>query len=257
MYADCRDEVCASPFDPRTAIRIEGASCVPDTASHQTIHQRTSRMVELQQDVLAELKWDPIVRCLVVHVDVDNSVVTLTGQANNEAGRRAAEDAAWRVAGVRDVVNRIEVLLPKSDVLSDEALAHEASTCLQASALLPTEGLTVGAQGGWITLGGTVTWQYQRVEAEHIISRLRGVAGVVNLIVVAPPEKPADINQKIVDALRRCASLDAQWITVETYKGQVVLRGSVRSRPERTQAEAIAWSAPGVAEVINHLAILS
>jgi osmotically-inducible protein OsmY len=214
-------------------------------------------MVELQHDALAELKWDPIVRDLVVHVDVDDCVVTLSGSVSSEAERRAAEDAAWRVGGVKAVINHLEVFLPKPDLLSDEELAHIATLCLQSAALLPAEGLSVAAKGGWVTLSGQVPWQYQRAEAEHVVSRLRGVAGVINLIVIAPYEQPADISRKIEDALRRCASLDAQWITVESYKGQVVLRGSVRSRPERAQAEAIAWCAPGVAEVINHLAILS
>ena len=71
--------------------------------------------------------------------------------------------------------------------------------------------------------------------------------------VTGPAEgPPSKVGVAVTDVLTGCASLDAQWITVESYKGQVVLRGSVRSRPECAQAEAIAWCAPGVTEVINH-----
>ena len=257
VSGDCWREESACPFNLQTAKQIEGASYVVITASHSTLHEPARSMIELQDDVLAELRWDPIVRNLVVHVNVDDNVVTLTGRLASEAERRAAEEAAWRVGGVKAVINHIEVFLPKPDLFSDDELARIAMHCLQSAALLPAQGLNVTAQGGWITLSGKVAWQYQREEAEQIVSRLRGMAGVINLIVIAPNEPPVDISQKIRDALQRCASLDAQWITVESYKGQVILRGSVRSRQECAQAEAIAWRAPGVAEVINHLAILS
>src|SRR5690348_13524011 len=100
MSGDCHREESACPFDLQTANKIEGASYVWITASHQILHEPTRSIVELQRDVLAELKWDPIVRDLVVHVDVDDSVVTLTGSVTSDAERRAAEDAAWRVGGV-------------------------------------------------------------------------------------------------------------------------------------------------------------
>jgi osmotically-inducible protein OsmY len=211
---------------------------------------------DLRRDVTAELEWDPAVRQAQVTVRIDDGVVTLLGSAPSGIARCAAESAAWRVHGVKAVVNGIEVKASAGEDGADEALARTAAACLANDALLPTEGLHASVKAGWVTLTGTVTWQYQRQAAEQSMRRLRGVAGVTNLIAIVPEGQATDVAQKIESALRRCAGLDAQWITVEAYKDRVVLRGSVRSWSEREQAASVAWCAPGVVEVLNNLTVL-
>ena len=44
-----------------------------------------------------------------INVDVDNNVVTLRGSVANAASKKAAEDAAKKVDGVKSVTNRLEV----------------------------------------------------------------------------------------------------------------------------------------------------
>ena len=44
-----------------------------------------------------------------INVDVDNNVVTLRGSVANAASKRAAEDAAKKVDGVKSVSNKLEV----------------------------------------------------------------------------------------------------------------------------------------------------
>jgi osmotically-inducible protein OsmY len=56
--------------------------------------------VDIQQDVLAELKWEPRVKPNEVGVMVKDGVVTLTGTVVSYAKRWAAEEAALRVRGV-------------------------------------------------------------------------------------------------------------------------------------------------------------
>jgi osmotically-inducible protein OsmY len=212
--------------------------------------------MELRRNVEAELNWDPVVHGLGVTVATLDGVVTLTGSVPSEAERRAVEAAARRVRDVKSVVNCIDVVRADVAAPSDSELMKIATLCLQASALLPEDGLSVTVHDGWITLAGKVSWRHQRCEAERLASELRGVLGVINQISVVPAATCTDIAPKIEAALQRCAGLDAQWITVETYKGKVVLRGSVRSWLESAQAEAIASCAPGVIEVTNHLAIM-
>ena len=44
-----------------------------------------------------------------INVDVDNNVVTLRGSVGNAASKKAAEDAAKKIDGVKSVTNRLEV----------------------------------------------------------------------------------------------------------------------------------------------------
>jgi hyperosmotically inducible periplasmic protein len=44
-----------------------------------------------------------------INVDVDNNVVTLRGSVGNAASKKAAEDAAKKVDGVKSVSNKLEI----------------------------------------------------------------------------------------------------------------------------------------------------
>ena len=212
--------------------------------------------MEVQSNILAEMRWDPVVQRAQIDVSVADNVVTLSGCASCDAVRRAAEDAARRVRGVKAVVNCIDVLRPVTDQPCDDELQRLATLLLQSTATLTVEELQVSVHDGWVSLAGRAPWRRQRVLAEHGVAQLRGVSGVANLITVNPPEPAADTSRQIECALGRSAGLDAQWITVEAYKGKVVLRGSVRSWQEYDLAEEIASRAPGVSDIANHLAVL-
>jgi osmotically-inducible protein OsmY len=82
-----------------------------------------------------------------------------------------------------------------------------------------------------------------------------GVRGVINLIEIRPAVDKAIVKNKIEEALKRNAELDAQRITVETVGSKVILRGAVRSWAVRKEAERVAWAAPGVTEVDNQITV--
>jgi osmotically-inducible protein OsmY len=208
---------------------------------------------QIQKDVLAELKWDARVAPNEIGVSVKNGIVALTGHVDSYYKKWAAEQAAHRVRGVKAVVNDIEVVLPSSSERTDEEIAAAAVHALESDSLLGGKNLQVTVSKGWITVSGEVEWNFQREDAERVLRRLWGVKGVTNLITLTPRPTPAELKQKIEQALIRAAELDAKKIQVDVQGSKVILKGTVRSWSEREEAERVAWTAPGVAQVEDQI----
>jgi osmotically-inducible protein OsmY len=220
-----------------------------------SIATETRTDAQVQSDVLAELKWEPRVQSTEIGVAVKDGIVTLTGWVDSYTKRWAAEEAAHRVRGVKAVANDIEVRLGTAGERTDPEIAAAAVRALQWDALLVPEKIDVTVSKGWITLKGTVDWQYKKQEAERVVRNLAGVKGVSNLIEVKPRVQPAEIKKQVEQALVRSAQTDAERITVEVDGSKVTLKGTVRAWAEREEAERAAWKAPGVTMVDNRISI--
>ena len=64
---------------------------------------------ELQKDVQNAIKWEPLLNAAEVGVTAKDGVITLTGVVNSYAKKSEAEMAAKNVAGVKAVVEKLEI----------------------------------------------------------------------------------------------------------------------------------------------------
>jgi osmotically-inducible protein OsmY len=213
--------------------------------------------VQIQQDVIEELRWDDRVDVTDIGVEVSRGVVTLTGTVDRYAKKLAAVDAAHRVAGVRDVANEIEIHDARAPGKSDTEIAQAVRETLAWDTLVPADRIHSTVSHGWVRLEGRVSRWRDRIEAGEAVRRLAGVRGVTNEIAVAPerPADPAAIHRAIERALERRADREADRIAVHVDDGCVTLTGTVRTWPEKRALVGTASHAPGVREVIDHLRV--
>lgn len=213
---------------------------------------------QLQGDVIAELKWWPNVNAAHIGVAASSGVVTLTGQVEHYAEKAAAEEAAKAVYGCHGIANDIVVELSGSTGKhSDQDIATAALSAIKWDFEVPADKVKVIVKNGWVTLSGTVDWQYQKEAAGRCVRYLMGVTAVSNLIAIKPVAKWIEVKDKIEAAFRRNADIDARRIYVNTFDGAVTLTGSVSSWAERDEAVSAAWSAPGVSTVNDDMIVTS
>lgn len=210
---------------------------------------------EIQKDVMAELRWEPLLNASEIGVSVKNAVVTLSGTVNSYLKKTAAEKAARRVSGVKAVAEDIEVKFGDSLVKNDTEIAEIILNNLKWSSAINEEKVKVKVDNGVVTLDGEVSWNYERDYMESEIGGLQGVKRVVNNINIKPGILPKDLNQKIKSAFERSASFDADKIRVAVSGHTVTLSGKVRSWAEKNDAENVVWAASGVTKVENNLEI--
>jgi len=212
--------------------------------------------LELRRDGLEELEFEPSIDAAGIGVMTENGVVTLDGHVPSYAQKLAAERAAWRVKGVKALAQNIEVRLPGDDVIHDDELAERAITSMTWATAGLRDKVKIRVSHGWVTLSGEVDWNYQRMLAESVVRKLRGVRGITNSIVLAKTVEPADVKQRISEALKRHAEVEASRIRVKVSGGgAVTIDGEVDTWDERRAVERAAWSVAGVNSVVDQIKI--
>ena len=210
---------------------------------------------QIQQDVMAELKWEPAVHATQVGVEVRDGVVTLAGEVASYAEKWNAERAAQRVHGVKALAVELTVRLTELGKRSDADIALSAENVLRWSNALPADAVKVMVESGWITLSGEVEWQSQRQDAANSLRFLLGVRGVSNDIIIKHTLSASTVKSDIEAALKRRAADEAKSITVEVKGGDVILSGTVHSWDEREVARHSAWGTSGVHNVADKMTL--
>ena len=210
---------------------------------------------EIQRDVLDELSWEPGVKATDIGITVKEGVVTLQGTVDSYPEKWAAEKAVKRLPNVRGLAVELEVKLPGSSERSDAEIARAAENALHWNVLVPHDRIRIMAERGFLTLEGEVDLPIQRSAAEWTVHHLTGVKGISNQITIKPKVAPAEVKEKIEEALKRRAILDADNIKVQTEGTKVILTGSVSSWAEFDEAAFAAWAAPGVSKLENRLSV--
>ena len=230
------DAHCESPFNPYRKIVMKS-----DT--------------QVQQDVSDELRWEPSINASDIGVVVTEGVVTLTGHVSSYAEKWHAERAAQRVAGVGALTLEIKIALPGSSHRTDVDIALAIEHAFQWSLYFPKDTIQVVVEQGYVTLSGTVQWDFQRDAATKLVRHLIGVTGVRNQIGLRQETSSALVKSDIEAALRRRTRSEPDNIHVTVSDGDVTLSGKVPTWSEKDLARHAAWGTSGVHSVVDNLEV--
>ena len=209
----------------------------------------------IRTNIEAELEFEPSIDASGIGVAVTDGVVTLTGHVDSYASKMTAERAVGRVRGVRALAEQIEVRLAVNAEHDDQEIARRAANLISWSTTIAPGAVQIKVEQGWVTLSGTLDWQYQKNAVADLIRNLSGVVGESNQIRIRPHLDSKDVAQNLAKAFRRHAELESAAIKVMVEGGRITLSGNVSAWNDRRLAEDAAWANKGVTEVVDYLVV--
>jgi osmotically-inducible protein OsmY len=209
---------------------------------------------QLEQWVSHELHYDPKIDADAIAVSAHDGAITLRGTVGRFSEKRNAQKDALRVAGVKSVDNELEVRVLTSHGRADADLRGDVLRALQLNSLVP-DTVDARVDDGWVTLLGTARSEDERREAEYVAGNVPEVLGLSNDIELESPENGGDAKQSIRKALARHAKIHDEKLAVETYQGTASLSGTVGSWGEYDEVLRIAYTAPGISKVDDHIVV--
>jgi osmotically-inducible protein OsmY len=213
------------------------------------------KTTDIREAVEAELKFDPLVDDADVHVMNMNGDVALNGTVRSYPQYLEAAAAAQRVAGVKNVHNHLEVVLPDADFRDDAMLTTAANNALTLNVTVP-DSVEATAQDGNLTLTGPVEYGAERAAAELAVAGLTGVRNVSDEIEISYDADAVDVDLHVQEALVRSALVpDDSDVKAATDGSIITLTGRVRTWAEHDAVVGAAWMARGVIDVDDKLVV--
>lgn len=65
--------------------------------------------LQIQKDVMEQLKWEPFLNASEIGVAVKNGIVTLSGQVDAYSKKMTAENAVKKIVGVKAIAEDMQI----------------------------------------------------------------------------------------------------------------------------------------------------
>jgi osmotically-inducible protein OsmY len=128
------------------------------------------------------LEWNVLVPHDRVKVQVEDGLVTLSGEVDWGYQKFAAEETVRSLMGVVWFSNQITIK-PR---VKPQDIKDKIVSAFQRNALLDSRRIKVETRGGWVILSGSVRTWGERAEAQWAAWAAPGVSEVENNIIISP-----------------------------------------------------------------------
>ena len=223
------------------------------TASAQTTKTAADR--QIRADVQQRLKGVGA----RVDVEVEDGVVTLSGNMPNLWTKEEAVRRALKAANVQSINSDLTIAKAEDDAAVAKQVYERVRTYDRYSVYDYVDGRV--AQGN-VRLTGAVTAPEKLSAILERVAKVKGVQSIDNKIEVLPSSQPDDrLRIAIVDAIYRDPAFDNYSrvdppIRVIVNNGHVTLIGYVRSQEELIRAESSARLVFGVLALENKVQLI-
>jgi osmotically-inducible protein OsmY len=171
----------------KAGANVFGVVVVDNALEVASLNARRREDAELRAGVLEALMLDTAVP-ESVDVKVEDGFVTLTGTANWQYEREAAEVVAGSIGGARDVGNEIELVRPTSPDVSE--VKERIARALWGKGAAESDQLRISASAGKVTITGSVRSWSQHDDAVAAAWATPGVTELEDRIAVAGSKAP-------------------------------------------------------------------
>ena len=221
---------------------------------------------QVKNNVESRLFNDPVTKEYNVNINVEDGVVTLTGEVDSWKKKRITEQVAKTARGVKGVKNRLSVQFAQER--PDDEIRKEIIRMMELDVVVNHNLVDVIVEDGRVTLSGSVGSAAEKHEAISIAY----VAGVESVNAEELEVKPwardltrtdgrpvdksdQDIEIALKEALLHQPRISSFDIMVEVEDNIAILSGEVSNLKAKDAAEQTAENTLGVWEVENNIKV--
>jgi osmotically-inducible protein OsmY len=166
----------------RAAARVFGVRAVTEAIQVRLPGSLQRSDEDIARAVANVIEWNVLVPHDRVKVQVQDGLVTLSGEVDGGYQKFAADEAVRYLMGVVWFSNQITV----KPTIKPQDVKDKIKSAFQRNALLDARRITVETRGGWVILGSSVRSWGERAEAQWAAWAAPGVSEVENNIIISP-----------------------------------------------------------------------